>query len=324
MRSRSTRQQGDPRLPREIAPQCARSRLTKAVWVLLAFATPMAARGAALPMTAIWYADSPSQSPSPSPAGAGGLAAPNSPAEIADTPQGHADTSERVTPPTAAEDNREQPVSRAIAAPQEPEVTDTGQAEVPLRTDNAGESVTRLRRPPQEPSRRTTSALSAGEADRNGKTVSWLPTELVPLAMVLGVVGIVFYALRRWMPSMRGREGTLIRTVARATLTPKHSVALLHLPRRFVLVGIGPDRVTPLCDIRDPEEVAALIARTAPAAEKKDVAFEELLREQTEDEVESVEEDASVADEADRVRGSAAHRIETLLESLREKQRQVG
>jgi flagellar biogenesis protein FliO len=142
--------------------------------------------------------------------------------------------------------------------------------------------------------------------------------------MVLGVVGIVFYALRRWMPSMRGREGTLIRTVARATLTPKHSVALLHLPRRFVLVGIGPDRVTPLCDIRDPEEVAALIARTAPAAEKKDVAFEELLREQTEDEVESVEEDASVADEADRVRGSAAHRIETLLESLREKQRQVG
>jgi flagellar biogenesis protein FliO len=304
----------------------------------------MAARGAALPMTAIWYADSPSQSqsPSPSPAGAGGLAAPNRPAEIVDAhptaptstqdagrvesaaPRAQTDTSERVTPPTAAEDSREQPVSRAIAVPQEPQVTDTGQAEVPIRTDNAGESVTRLRRPHQEPSRRTTSALSAGEADRNGKTVSWLPTELVPLAMVLGVVGIVFYALRRWMPSMRGREGTLIRTVARATLTPKHSVALLHLPRRFVLVGIGPDRVTPLCDIRDPEEVAALIARTAPAAEKKDVAFEELLREQTEDEVESVEEDASVADEADRVRGSAAHRIETLLESLREKQRQVG
>jgi hypothetical protein len=67
-----------------------------------------------------------------------------------------------------------------------------------------------------------------------------------------------------------------VQVAARTAVTPKHTVALLRLPRRFVLVGLSSEGVQTICEIDDPEEVADLIARVeAPSA--KASAFAGLL-----------------------------------------------
>ena len=82
------------------------------------------------------------------------------------------------------------------------------------------------------------------------------------------------------MPAARASESGLLRVVSRAALSPKHSVVLVHLGRRFVVVGVSPDRLDALCEIQDAEEVAELAARAgAGAARRRDGFEDELIRE---------------------------------------------
>jgi hypothetical protein len=79
--------------------------------------------------------------------------------------------------------------------------------------------------------------------------------------------------------------------VGRAALTPKHSMALVRLGRRFVLVGISADRMSALSEITDPEEVAELAARTTnTAVSKASREFDDLLQREAGDYRDTFEE----------------------------------
>jgi flagellar biogenesis protein FliO len=72
-------------------------------------------------------------------------------------------------------------------------------------------------------------------------------------------------------------EGRLLRVVGRASLSPKHSVVLLGLGRRFLLLGIAGDRVTALAEVSDPEEVAELSLRLGSGLQRSGEGFGALL-----------------------------------------------
>jgi len=91
--------------------------------------------------------------------------------------------------------------------------------------------------------------------------VPWYRTGLGALVIVLGAVIGVFFLLRRWIPSARMVDNGILRVVGRTPLTPKQHIALVKVGRRFVAVGVSPDRVDALCEISDPEEVADLTVR---------------------------------------------------------------
>lgn len=94
-----------------------------------------------------------------------------------------------------------------------------------------------------------------------GRPSSLIPSGLGALAVVLGLVAVVYWVVRRWVPAVRVSDNGAIRVVGRAPLTPKHHVSVIQLGRRLVLVGVAPDRLTSLCEIRDPEEVADVLSR---------------------------------------------------------------
>jgi flagellar biogenesis protein FliO len=107
------------------------------------------------------------------------------------------------------------------------------------------------------------STVSGAErADVQKASWSWLKSGVLPLAAVLGVIGAVYWAVRRWVPAARTIDKGVLSVVARAVITPKHTVALLHVGQRFVLVGVSGDRVERLETIEDPREVADLLAAT--------------------------------------------------------------
>lgn len=91
--------------------------------------------------------------------------------------------------------------------------------------------------------------------------VPWYRTGIGALSIVLTVIAVAVWSIRRWMPKLGGGGCSVLNVVGRAGLSPKHSVALVSLGRRFVLVGLSGDRMTPICEVSDPQEVAELTLR---------------------------------------------------------------
>lgn len=91
----------------------------------------------------------------------------------------------------------------------------------------------------------------------------WYRTGIGALGIVLALMGVVYFGLKRWAPSMRLHDGGLVRIVSRTVVGPRQSVVLLCVGRRMVLVGVSPDRMDCVCEIADAEEVAALASQAA-------------------------------------------------------------
>lgn len=91
---------------------------------------------------------------------------------------------------------------------------------------------------------------------------SWYRTGLGSLAIVLAVIAGVYLAIRRFVPGARAAGMDAVKVVGRTALSPKHTVALLQVGRRFVLVALAGDRVWNICEVSDPEEAAELAAQT--------------------------------------------------------------
>lgn len=112
--------------------------------------------------------------------------------------------------------------------------------------------------------RRSRPARSVSEAMRRADAVTtpWYRSGLGALAVVLAIVGLLAWVIRRWLPSTRLTDAGGLRVVGRASVTPKHSVVLLRVGRRYVLVGVSGERMTPLSEVSDPDEVAELTRQT--------------------------------------------------------------
>ncbi|NLX13324.1 MAG: FliO/MopB family protein [Phycisphaerales bacterium] len=86
----------------------------------------------------------------------------------------------------------------------------------------------------------------------------------LPLAVVLGVIAAMALLLRRFLPNQRLLTGSgAIEVVARTGLSSKQQLVLVKVGRRLVLLGVSADRINPLSEVVDPDEVATLIGAVA-------------------------------------------------------------
>lgn len=166
-----------------------------------------------------------------------------------------------------------------------------------------------------------------GDSKRSGvqyadRGSAWYSRGPLPLFLVLACLGGGFLLVRRWKPSRRVADSSVLEVVARAGITPKHNVALIRLAGRFVLVGISSDRIQALCTISEPEEVAELSVRLGSGSGSgsgRGGRFDSLLAEETTDynDLEPLEEEASpAAGSRNRVSG-ASNQLASLLGKLR-------
>jgi flagellar protein FliO/FliZ len=107
----------------------------------------------------------------------------------------------------------------------------------------------------ERPSRRRTT-----KTPRLMSTEGWLPA-MAGIALSLAVVGGLAAAARRFAP--RPAAGT-VQVVGRVSLSPKHSVYMLRVGRRVLLLGAGPQGPPSL--ITELED----IPESSPAARQED------------------------------------------------------
>jgi len=150
----------------------------------------------------------------------------------------------------------------------------------PLRLSPSGVTIPHTARDAGERPVSEEGESSASGRVRPGRAAAWYQSGPVALAIVLGVVGGGYVLLRRFVPGTRARDGGVMQVVARVTLTPRHSVVLVRLPRRLMLVGLAPDRVNALASIEEPEEVAELLSRLQVPAGLRAGQFDELLEDE--------------------------------------------
>jgi len=110
------------------------------------------------------------------------------------------------------------------------------------------------------------------------RAVPWYRSGLGALTLVLVLIVAVYWLVRRYLPAARAGDSGVLRVVARTGLTPKQSLMLIRLPRRFVLVAVSQNRVDTLCAIDNEEEVADLFARVHAPVPGKQQQFEGLLQ----------------------------------------------
>ena len=108
-------------------------------------------------------------------------------------------------------------------------------------------------------------------------STSWYATGLGSLAIVLGLIALVYWLMRRWVPSLRPTDGGGMRIVSRSSLSPRQTLSMVQIGRRFVVVAVSPNRVDMVCEIVDPQEVAELTSHLGPAAIGRGGLFDGML-----------------------------------------------
>ena len=144
----------------------------------------------------------------------------------------------------------------------------------------------------------------------------WYQTGLGSLAIVLALIGGVYWIARRWGPALRSTEVGGMRIVARAGLSQRQSLVLVQVGRRLVVVGVSPGRVERVCDISDPQEVAELTGHRQAGRPNDRAGFDKMLhRAEEEFSPADGEEYASSPASTDRAAGTGA--VSGLLKRLR-------
>lgn len=85
---------------------------------------------------------------------------------------------------------------------------------------------------------------------------------LQPIAVVFGVMAVLTWAGRKWLPQARQASSaqSVIRVLARQHLSSKQSLCLVKLGPKVVLLGVTPEHIGNVLEIRDPDEAASLVA----------------------------------------------------------------
>ncbi len=87
------------------------------------------------------------------------------------------------------------------------------------------------------------------------------PRVLGALAVVVALILLARYFLRRAGGTKRtGAKGGPVETLWRTSLSMKHQLFLIRAGRRVLFVGAGPQGVTTLCELTDPQEIGELLA----------------------------------------------------------------
>lgn len=136
--------------------------------------------------------------------------------------------------------------------------------------------------------------------------------DLWPLLAVLVLIAGLAVILKKFLPGRQLFAGTnVLRIVARTSVSSKQQIMLVKLGRKLVLVGVSPDRMSALCTVDDPDQVALLLGEAASGRTGSMAgAFEASMREEAEDYAATA---AAAEDEA----GGAGGQLHGLLKKVR-------
>jgi flagellar biogenesis protein FliO len=159
---------------------------------------------------------------------------------------------------------------------------------------------------------------------------------ILALAIVLGLIFALRWIGRKYFPSIAGPRGHgAVRVLSRTPITPKQQVLLMHVGRRVIVVADNGTQMSPLSEIRDPDEVAQLIGQvtsTAPAGafESTFTKAQESFEEQSSDTsaieapIESSPGSEEASDETAESIVAARSEINGLMEKVRGLAQQFG
>jgi flagellar biogenesis protein FliO len=112
--------------------------------------------------------------------------------------------------------------------------------------------------------KRTPATSRAATETTTSESVNAFDVRRVALALAV-VVALIF--LLRWIAknlfagSSAPRANGAIRVLSRMVVSPKQQVLLLQVGRRVVVVGDSGQQMSPLSEITDPDEIAALVGQ---------------------------------------------------------------
>ena len=162
-------------------------------------------------------------------------------------------------------------------------------------------------------SRRASKPLGL-ESATPSRPLPWYRTQFGSLAIVVGAIALVFWALRKWVPYFRVVSSPVMKVAARASLGPRQTLMLVQLGRRFVMVAVSPGRVDTVCQIDDVQEAAELTAHIGGPGPGMATQFDRLLHQ------EAAEADSAGAADRSELRdeaGSLPQPVAVLLERLK-------
>ncbi len=227
-----------------------------------------------------------------------------------------------VPPPTAASnqslsiapESEQGPPANVIESTSEssdPALPVASETKSPVESSPAGSVKSRQRAP------RRTLAAGSTRSDAALEPTPWYRTGLGALVVVLGLIGLLYVFLRRFVPAARAPVESSIRVVGRAALGPRQSLALVRVGRRLVLLGVSSDRVDRVCEITDSDEVAELMIQSGAPSGSGPSLFANWLHHESRDYGRSLQdEDSNVAEPSDSRRGPATP-VRELLQRLR-------
>jgi len=109
--------------------------------------------------------------------------------------------------------------------------------------------------------RRIGGARDEGAAGAEAGLGGWLGSTWWAMLVVIGLVFLAAWALKRWAPGpLGGRQGGPFRLLSRWHLSAKQYIALIQLGRRMMLVGVTGQQMSLLAEITDPGEIEQLLA----------------------------------------------------------------
>ncbi len=168
--------------------------------------------------------------------------------------------------------------------PRQQAVSDaSGRKQTMLKHPSTGGGMKDARRTLRRRAARVEAEPGRATAGRERLATPWYRSGLGALGIVLALMGVVCFCVRKWIPAVRVAESQAMRVVARASVSPKQSVALIQLGRRFVMVGVSPERMSVLSVISDQEEVADLAQVSGTSSDSSRPGFAHCLEEESED-----------------------------------------
>lgn len=97
-------------------------------------------------------------------------------------------------------------------------------------------------------------------ASPRGTSFLDLPRIGAALAIVLGLIFALRWLGRRFVPGVARGSG-MVRLLSRNVVTPKHQILLVQVGRRVLVVADNGTALSPLSEITDADEVAAILGQ---------------------------------------------------------------
>lgn len=152
-------------------------------------------------------------------------------------------------------------------------------AAAPAATDSLENSPLQLPAPGASPA--SLSNTAAASTDPAPAVSSGATRVAGALVAVVALILLLRWVGQRALAANGGRGGksAAVRVLSRTMLAPRQQVLLLHVGRRVVVVGDSGGRMSPLCEIADPDEVAALVgASQSTGSEAAKAVFGSVFR----------------------------------------------